>query len=259
MIQKSVSIADPAAQVLVCGSFDSEFATPTLNTAIQGLADNALKHLDGTGVKGVIVNAASSTSSASALVEEFDGLIVLGGCDIHPQIYGQEVANSCVYGVNPRADEFEIALVRAAVAAGKPVFGICRGMQVFNVALGGTLIQDVGPDTIHNVAEDNSAMTEHAVQILPGTRLAEIFGAGEIGIQSAHHQAADRLGDGLVVSAIAPDGIVEAIELSDSWGVGLQWHPEDSNANLTHVDMLFKAFAAQCELSARGRVPGSSQ
>ncbi|TKC91483.1 gamma-glutamyl-gamma-aminobutyrate hydrolase family protein [Trinickia terrae] len=253
MTQKNASHAATAPRVLVSGSFDSDFATAILNSAIRNLADNTLKHLDGTGVTAVIVNATSSTTSPAELIDEYDGLIVLGGSDVHPKMYGQEVENSCVYGINPRADEFEISLVRGAVAARMPVMGICRGMQVFNVALGGTLVQDVGAGTIHNVAEDNSAMTEHPVRILPGTKLAEILGDGEIGIQSAHHQAADRLGEGLIVSAVAPDGVVEAIELSDSWGVGLQWHPEDSNADLTHVDMLFKAFAAQCALHARGR------
>lgn len=255
MIQKNAFRAANAPRVLVSGSFDSDFATPTLNSAIRNLADNALKRLDEAGVTGVIVNAASSTALPAELIEEYDGLIVLGGCDIHPQMYGQDVESNCVYGTNPRADEFEVSLVRGAVAERVPVIGICRGMQVFNVALGGTLIQDVGVGTIHNVAEDNSAMTEHGVRILPGTKLAGIFGEGEMGIQSAHHQAADRLGDGLIVSAVAPDGIVEGIELNDSWGIGLQWHPEDSNANLTHIDMLFKAFAAQCELHARGRLP----
>ncbi len=254
MTQKNASLAANAPRVLVSGSFDSDFATQTLNLAIRSLADNALKHLDEAGVTGVIVNAASSTALPAELIGKFDGLIVLGGCDIHPQMYGQDVESNCVYGTNPRVDEFEISLVRGAVAARVPVIGICRGMQVFNVALGGTLIQDVGVGTIHNVAEDNTAMAEHGVRILPGTKLAGIFGEGEIGIQSAHHQAADRLGDGLIVSAVAPDGIVEGIELNDSWGIGLQWHPEDSNANLTHVDVLFKAFAAQCELHARSRL-----
>jgi putative glutamine amidotransferase len=258
MIQKYASHAANAPRVLISGSFDSDFATSALNLAIRNLADNALKHLDGTGVTGVVVNAASSSESPAALIDEFDGLIVLGGGDIHPQMYGQEVESNCVYGINPRADEFEISLVRGAVAARMPVLGICRGMQVFNVALGGTLVQDVGAGTIHNVAEDNAAMTEHPVRIIPGTTLAEIFGDGEIGIQSAHHQAADRLGEGLIVSAVAPDGVVEAIELSDSWGVGLQWHPEDSNANLTHVDLLFKAFATQCAFRARDRMPRPS-
>ncbi|AIO36027.1 peptidase C26 family protein [Burkholderia cenocepacia] len=247
-------VQNTAPRILVSGSFDSHLAPAALNVAVRNLADNALKHLDQAGVVGVIVNAASSTASPAKLVEEYDGLIVLGGCDIHPQMYGQEIESSCVYGTNPRADEFEISLVRSAVSARMPVIGICRGMQVFNVALGGTLVQDVGPGTIHNVTEDNTAMTEHGVQIMPGTKLAAIFGEGEIGIQSAHHQVADRLGDGLVVSAVAPDGLVEAIELRDSWGIGLQWHPEDSKANLTHVDMLFNAFAAQCALHARSRL-----
>lgn len=241
-------------RVLVSGSFDSDFSPAALNVAVRNLADNALRHLDQAGVAGVIVNAAASAASPAKLIDEYDGLVVLGGCDIHPQMYGQDIESSCVYGTNLRADEFEISLVRSAVAARMPVIGICRGMQVFNVALGGTLVQDVGPGTIHKVTEDNTAMTEHDVQIMPGTKLAGIFGEGEIGIQSAHHQAADRLGDGLIVSAVAPDGIVEAIEFRDSWGIGLQWHPEDSKANLAHVDMLFTAFAAQCALHARRRL-----
>jgi putative glutamine amidotransferase len=255
MTQEKACSAPNTSRVLVSGSFDSDFASSTLNSAIRNLADNALKHLDGTGVTGSVVNAAASTAQPAELMGEYDGLVVLGGSDIHPEMYGQDIKSSCVYGTNPRADTFEILLVRAAVAARKPVIGICRGMQVFNVALGGTLIQDIGAGTVHNVAEDNTAMTEHAVRILPATRLASIFGEGEIGIQSAHHQAADRLGDGLTVSAVAPDGIVEAIELRDSWGIGLQWHPEDSNANLTHIDMLFSVFAEQCTLHARRRQP----
>lgn len=255
MIQKIESFATQVPRVLVSGSFNSDFATPELNNALKTLADNTLSQLALAGLEGVIVNAAASNESPQELVNTFDGLIILGGGDIHPEIYGQCIENACSYGMNPRADDFEISLVRSAVQAKVPLIGICRGMQVFNIALGGTLIQDIGLDTVHKVADDNTAMTEHSVRILSDTKLAAIFGEGQIDIRSAHHQAAEKLGNGLSVSAVAPDGIVEAIELNgDAWGIGLQWHPEDSLADTTQIEMLFKAFAQQCAAHVKRRI-----
>lgn len=255
MEQRSDTPSPRHLRVLVSGSFGSPLATPQLNSTLQTLADSVHDQLLIVGVTGHAVNAVSPNCPPQVLVDLYDGLIVLGGADVDPAQYGQTMDSACSYGINPNADEFEITLLRRAVEVQMPVFGICRGMQLLNVAQGGTLLQDIGPSTVHNVAEDNSALTGHSVRILPQTRLATIFGEQDIEIRSAHHQAIGALGNELRVAAVAPDGIIEAIELKgEAWGVGVQWHPEDPMADQAQIGRMLESFALQCAIYAERRV-----
>lgn len=193
------------------------------------------------------VGAAASREMAAATgLKGFDGLLVLGGGDIHPSHYGQLPTIAPGYGVDARVDEAEIALVRSAAASGLPVMGICRGLQVINVAFGGTLIQDLGPDSIHQVHTEAPGMSDHDVVIKPDTLLATALGAGHAAVRSGHHQAVQDLGAGMHVTAEAPDGVIEAIEHEDHWILAVQWHPEDPDTTFGQLAALMRAFTDQC-------------
>jgi putative glutamine amidotransferase len=183
-----------------------------------------------------------------ASLEGLDGLLLTGGSDVNPKLYRQPRAAESEPPEDER-DELEIKLLREALAADLPVLAICRGLQLFNVFHGGTLIQHVANVDTHRVKardkEPGRHPAVHSVRVKPGTRLAGIIGAGEHQVNSRHHQAADRVGEGLIVSAIAPDGVIEGLELTGnaSFAVAVQWHPEDRVAVSEADRKLFEAFA----------------
>jgi len=168
-----------------------------------------------------------------ALVEEYletiDGLILTGGADIHPSFYGQSVLERCGE-IDEERDRFEVALIHATRARDLPFFGICRGLQVLNVALGGSLYQDLsyraGTDPTHMNSREQRGEAAHPVAVAPGSRLAAIIGARELPVTSTHHQVIRDLAPGLTVSAVAPDGVIEGIEGPGRFLIAVQWHPE---------------------------------
>ncbi|HEX5227767.1 MAG TPA: gamma-glutamyl-gamma-aminobutyrate hydrolase family protein [Bryobacteraceae bacterium] len=191
----------------------------------------------------VAIEAVRNPSS----LESLDGLLLTGGTDINPKRYGRDNAGSDE--VDDARDELELRLVQEALAASVPIFAICRGLQLFNVARGGTLVQHLSSTTVHSQksrdAEAGKHPVAHRVWVAPGTRLAEIVGAGGLDVNSRHHQAIENLGEGLAVSAISEDGVIEAVELPDAaFAVAVQWHPED-RIYVSEADRkLFEAFAA---------------
>ncbi|MBO4259756.1 gamma-glutamyl-gamma-aminobutyrate hydrolase family protein [Streptomyces griseorubiginosus] len=158
---------------------------------------------------------------AAATVARLDALVIAGGPDVDPARYGAE-RDPRTGPPAPARDTWELALIDAALSAGVPLLGICRGMQLLNVALGGTLVQHV-----EGHAEVVGVFGRHTVKPVPGTRYAEAV-PEETSVPAYHHQAVDRLGTGLLPSAYAEDGTVEAVELpaADGWALGVQWHPE---------------------------------
>jgi putative glutamine amidotransferase len=165
---------------------------------------------------------------AAAAVARVDGLVVTGGPDVDPGRYGA-VRDPRTGPPAAERDAWELALLDAALAAGTPVLAICRGMQLLNVALGGTLVQHLdghgGPRT--------GVFGRHAVKPVPGTRYADLV-PEETGVATHHHQAVDRLGRGLVPAAHHADGTVEAVDLpGGAWVLGVQWHPEAGGAGST--------------------------
>ena len=175
------------------------------------------------------------SESPRKVVSEVDGVLLTGGGDVDPVFYGEE-RHASVEDAEPGRDEFELDLARRAMAADLPLLAICRGAQVLNVAAGGTLVQDI-PSRLatglsHSVREPKNAPS-HDITLIPGSRLARVLGqrvdeACACRVNSRHHQAVGRIGDGLVVSAVAPDGVVEAIESeAGRFCVGVQWHPEN--------------------------------
>jgi putative glutamine amidotransferase len=183
--------------------------------------------------------------SAAARLARFDGLVLVGGGDVDPARYGQE-ARPEVAHVSPARDSFELPLACAAVAGGVPTLAICRGVQVLNVALGGTLHQHISDreDLLpHRRTEGEGVL--HAVRVQPGSRLAKAMGVERADAFSHHHQAIDRLGAGLVPVAWADDGLLEAVEGEEGWVVGVQWHAEASAATDPLQQAIFDAFVAE--------------
>ncbi len=176
---------------------------------------------------------AEPSRSGPALIEEYletiDGLILTGGADIHPSLYGEIVLERCGE-IDDERDRFEVELIHATRARDLPFFGVCRGLQVLNVALGGSLYQDLsyraGTDPIHMNSRERRGEAAHQVAIAPGSRLAAIIGARELAVTSTHHQVIRDLAPGLTVSAVAPDGVIEGIEGPGRFLLAVQWHPE---------------------------------
>jgi len=172
------------------------------------------------------------------------GLVLSGGTDLNPGRYG-EAPHPGNEPPDDARDELETALLSEALAGGLPVLAICRGMQLFNVAHGGTLIQDLANSAAHSVRGSDPGSPAHQILVEPNTQLAAILGPGAHGVNSRHHQAVGRLGAGLRVTARStPDGVVEALERADRrFALAVQWHPEDQVRGDAGQRNLFRAFA----------------
>jgi putative glutamine amidotransferase len=190
-----------------------------------------------------VILAPLATEHIDGLLERLQGVCIPGGPDLHPSNYDAE-PHPDLGPVEPELDAFELALVRRAQARRLPLLAICRGMQVLNVARGGTLVQHL-PDlggAIDHRQQEVSRVATHAVTVAPGTRLARLLAAKEVQVNSFHHQAIDRLASGLTPTAWSPDGVIEAVE-SDGSGftVAVQWHAELLSLN-PEQDGIFRGF-----------------
>jgi putative glutamine amidotransferase len=191
---------------------------------------------------GLVVNAIGPGEVVR--LEEIDGLVLSGGIDLNPKLYGEQM--------HPEADEpddirdaTELALLHASLERDMPVLAICRGMQLLNVALGGSLVQHIQACDVHRRYDQDKSIAVHCVKVVPETQLAGILGEGLVAVNSRHHQALARIGLGLIVSASSEDGLVEGIELPGMrFAIGVQWHPEDQAAGDPLQAHLFEAFAA---------------
>ena len=210
-----------------------------------------LSALDRAGADGaVLMPVALDEAEAARRLARFEGLVVVGGGDVDPARYGAEPHPEVAH-VSAARDGFEIPLLRAAVEGGVPTLAICRGIQVLNVALGGTLHQHIS-DWSHLAAHrspDGTDSALHDVRIEAGTRLRKALGADRAETFSHHHQALDRVAEGLVPVAWADDGLLEAVEHEEGWVVGIQWHAEATAAADPVQQALFDAFVGE----ARGR------
>ncbi len=211
----------------------------------QGLIDSAERVsalLAERGLKVRIIDSANPEAPPAEALGQAAGLIVLGGGDVAPEVYGQETTADNLYYVNADADLYETELVRRAAAADAPVLGICRGSQVINVAFGGTLVQDLGTG-LHNREVVGDPWTDHEVLLEEASLVRELFAESQLTVRTGHHQAVDALGAGLRVAARAEDGVVEATEAVDRWVVGLQWHPEEAQGDPVALARFFDGFA----------------
>ena len=174
------------------------------------------------------------------LLRRVDAVVLHGGGDVDPRHYGQEPSAAQLYGIVPEHDEVELAVVAAALSLGSPLLAICRGMQVLNVAMGGTLQQDIGTES-HWFAH-------HAVSLQAGSRVAKAIGSETVlAAHCVHHQAIDRIADGLTVVGHTHDGIIHAVESTNAaWVVATQWHPEDTSVIDAQQQSLFAALIDAC-------------
>jgi putative glutamine amidotransferase len=193
-----------------------------------------------------------TTDSALKVLASCSGLLVTGGEDVYPAWYGKEYDTARCTGFDRRRDTLEIALIREAFRVRMPVFGICRGEQIINVALGGTLIVDVPSDYPHAVIHqcEDYLSCRHAAIPVQGTLLKTVSGCDSALVATNHHQAAEHLAPPLRVDARAPDGLTEGIEWADPEGksflLAVQWHPERMDVTNPLSAPLASAFLAQC-------------
>jgi len=184
--------------------------------------------------------------SVEALVESSSGVLIQGGGDIDPARYGESRRSDTVYGIVEAHDDFELAVIKEAVRQDKPILAICRGIQLLNVALGGTLHQDLG-----DVLPDRESHwdTYHLISLIDGSRVARAMGSlSPERSHSYHHQAIKNLAPDLTVVGSAPDGVIEAVEhRTCRWVVGVQWHPEDDAQDSHDQQRLFDAFVRNCD------------
>lgn len=192
--------------------------------------------------------------NAEELLSRLDGILLAGGFDCHPEVYGEE-SHDTVEPMDERRQENDLALAAAARSHGVPTLGICLGLQVMNIAAGGKLIQDI--DSQHDTEIRHASIPEdrarHDVIIEQGTHLASVLPATELNVNSSHHQAVKTVGEGLRVTAHAPDGIIEGVEdPRHPFYLGVQWHPEDMTGEES-ASTLFRAFIEAARRHAQRR------
>ena len=215
---------------------------------------NARYHTAVAAAQGLPVMLPLLTDDAEtlrALYDRLDGLLLAGGVDLDPASFG-EAAHPALGRTDPARDAVELRLARWAIADRKPVLGLCRGHQVLNVALGGTLWQDIAAQVPGAIKHDYFPTAghprdflAHEVSLTPGSRLQDTFGAGRVAVNSMHHQAVKALAPALRASAHATDGLIEALEGdADHFLVGVQWHPEVFEPGDPATHRLFQAFIA---------------
>lgn len=207
--------------------------------------------IENAGGVPLILPVFGGAEMAAKYLGAIDGLLLSGGVDVVPAEYGQDALPE-LDDTDAGRDQLELPLITLALEQNLPIFGICRGLQTLNVALGGTLYQDLPTQKPSGIVHAQSQLGvardafTHAINVTADTRLASIVGAGEMQVNSHHHQAIDRLGSGLIVTAIAPDGVIEAVELSaNRYVVAVQSHPEETATHDERSRQLFRAFVAK--------------
>ena len=219
------------------------------NVASARLRATYLNALENARLVPTIAAPLPDLSGADVLMERLDGLVLTGGADLNPSLYGEK-PHPRLGQVSDTRDSWELALVRAAQLRKKPILAICRGIQILNVALGGTLLQDLPtqhPSAINHDPDRPRDSRTHPIELAGESRLARALGVTQLTVNSVHHQAISRVAPELRVVATASDGVIEGVEsAADStwWCVGVQWHPEELISTDESWDRdIFGAFA----------------
>ena len=226
--------------------FRRPFTTPVGDPEmLHSIAEPYLEAVTEAGLIPILLPSRQSPEDANVVLDRVDGLVVSGGGDVDPSAYGRE--RESVVDEDPEVDRWESALLDVARERQMPTLAICRGLQILNVTLGGTLRQDVtSPDGVHLPFKGTpEELTErrHRVDLIQGGVLAAAYGTDTLDVNTLHHQGIDQLADDLVVEATAPDGLIEAARVAGKWwALGVQWHPERMPGQRRH---LFELFASQ--------------
>lgn len=213
-----------------------------------GLSHSYIDPLVRAGAAPILLPHLTDTVMLRTVYEQLGGVLLPGGGDVDPVRYGESRHELCG-PISTERDETELTLTRWAVEEGKPLLAICRGIQVLNVALGGTLIQDIqaqvpGADRHDWKPGYPRDYLPHIVTVDPQTRLSSLVGSGSLPVNSFHHQAIKDVAPGLAVAARAPDRVVEAVEVKDHpFAIAVQWHPEELAAGDAGAQRLFDALA----------------
>jgi putative glutamine amidotransferase len=246
-------VSRPTARPLIgLSSYRSPAQMDSYHTEMVALPSQYLEAITLAGGVGVVLPPQPLTpEDAAGVIDTLDGLVLSGGWDIDPHRYGQEPSDH-LEATDPRRDDSESSLLRAALEADIPVLGICRGAQLLNVHMGGTLHQHVPAVTGSDIYRKPGQLFTHEMMTLePGTTLAAIFDNERLvpgPVQ--HHQAIDSVGDGLVVAARGPDGIVQGVEApQQGFCVAVQWHPEENLADIR----IFEALIGHARTRQSGR------
>ncbi|HEX6967137.1 MAG TPA: gamma-glutamyl-gamma-aminobutyrate hydrolase family protein [Gemmatimonadaceae bacterium] len=206
-----------------------------------------IQAIEAAGGVPVVLAPLDTVAGVSRLIDRLDALLLTGGEDIDPARF-DEARHPALGPVHDARDATEIELVTLARERAMPALAICRGIQLLNVALGGSLIQDIPsqrPDALPHDPGGGRDVRSHEVEIAPASRLALALGTTHLGVNSFHHQAIDRIAEGLRLTAWSSDGIVEGVEWDSAewWAVGVQWHPEELTRTAESWDRgLFRAF-----------------
>lgn len=221
-------------------------SAPFLGLEKASLQQNYIDSIITAGAVPIVLPVVQDLSLIEAQINLIDGLLLSGGGDIQPLLYGEE-PHPDLGSIQPARDRAEMEALSIAYRQEKPILGICRGLQLINVAFGGTLYQDLNQHVtdvrIKHAQQTPIHVPFHSIEIEPSTHLYQIFRQKQIGVNSFHHQAIKRLASGFIVSARSKDGIIEGIEKADyPFLMGVQWHPERMINHDVNMLNLFKAF-----------------
>jgi putative glutamine amidotransferase len=246
MPDSNATLPDDAPTVAVVVSLNIPQMTDEVAGLVARFTRVALTELNDVGARVVLLDASKAPLDPVSIADSADGVLFLGGGDVDATIYGHTDPVNHEYGVDRAADDYSIEIINSTIERDAPLLCICRGSQLLNVALGGDLIPDIENYHPHRGGSGDPMFKDEQVILEPGSTIHQILGRDRLAVRSGHHQAVNRLGAGLVVSARAEDGIIEGTELpSATWVVGVQWHPEDDDGSASDRRALFTAFVDQ--------------
>jgi putative glutamine amidotransferase len=249
MPESNASMPADAPTVAVVVSLNIPQMTDEVAGLVARFTKVALTELNDVGARVILLDSSKAPLDPASIADSADGVLFLGGGDVDATIYGHTDPVSHEYGVDRAADDYCIDIIKSTIDRDAPMLCICRGSQLLNVALGGDLIPDIENYHPHRGGSGDPMFKDEPVILEPGSKTHAILGRDRIAVRSGHHQAVNRLGEGLVVSARAEDGIIEGTELpSATWVVGVQWHPEDDDGSASDRRALFQTFVEQTRL-----------
>lgn len=239
-------LAQDAPRIAVVVSLTFPGMGSEAHSIMEAFTRTAFQELVDQGALPFLVDSALQDAADAALAASADGVLFLGGGDVHASLYGHHGPVPHEYGVDYAADVFCLDLVRQAVEADQTVLAVCRGSQLLNVALGGTLVPDLVPSYLHKGRSGEPLFLDEEILLHPGSKAAAIYGRTRALVRSGHHQAVGVVAPELRATAWAHDGVVEGTEHPGrTWVVATQWHPEDPDGPAEDRKALFGAFVAQ--------------